>query len=776
MSINKKLDNELKINRMFSNVFSNNFIKKDLINKTKEHNDITKELGFRIKPKQCDAPNISEFMKYGEYYNNGLESHEVFTSIYDENILTRKEKEALLLKRFKIEHGRIKYDYIETAKFHEKKMNETLSKTMILNGKEWHDPKFRESGEEREKAYFKKHKYEDKALLKEFNPDMFADDKSIPNRYIDFKYDLVSEFKQKGQIIRQSIITNSVMAREEGHTATFFTISLPSIFHPFRTFKGKIKLNKPQWMLNPNYGFKSVEEGYKYGSIYMNEIISEFYQGIKRNIRDSRNHTLRFNIVSEQHQSGVLHIHGILFHPAKLALDIKKQFDKVCSEYKIEQPDFQQDFDKGINGAVKYIMKYIVKSLDADIDDLWVEEHKDKVSGGLSNSEQKAIAKKNYIYAMEGWRKRIGVQIHRSSRLPISKGNYKRIYRNMDYSVKDSLLETARNDGTCLMYEVNKNTYVKKITHYGSEVTIKEINKSLTENDNTPLFKVYIEVNKTPKIRNVNSRIGKEYVTEEIEIEDYNEGMSKKVKPALSKNMKDFNKNLKLNNELTQKILEKELLQKELNSYRKEIALHNTTKTFYDEKSKKTFNTFYDLISGNTIDLPVLKSMEELITITTDLSMEIHKLDTDIGDLEFSIEKMDRNKIITMIDKKQEEIMNLRFSKLSTTYSEIELEELEFELEKYEYGLKSKIVLIDKRISEILRGGLSGILNQDILLNDLYMERKEIKREINHFSRHFFMYYKRERQIVLCSEKLIYDSIWYESLPTEEEFLTKNFF
>lgn len=140
--------------------------------------------------------------------------------------------------------------------------------------------------------------------------------------------------------------------KEEGLKPVFVTLTAPARFH---------KLNRDGTLkVSPADTAKE-----------LSQIWAKFLRlKIFKRMREDTGHSLVYFRVYEPHQSGVPHIHAMLFLPSEYILSVKKRFYEYFTDFGTNEKaiDFKYNFyekDKKGNvtgGAIAYIMKYITKT------------------------------------------------------------------------------------------------------------------------------------------------------------------------------------------------------------------------------------------------------------------------------------------------------------------------------------------------------------------------------------------------------------------------------
>lgn len=303
-------------------------------------------------------------------------------------------------------------------------------------------------------------------------------------------------FSDFANITMQKVLYNKTMAKNNDNykVATFFTISLPTQYHYFITTKKQynpkikkyetIRLDFEKWKVNPKYAFNTMEEGIEAGYKALSVFWRTFYNKIKVGSRKYKKlaKEIRYDVVNEFHKSLQIHSHGIIYSNVALLQYIKKCFKDTIKELEFDYKgcDLKQDFDN-LDGASQYILKYISKNLYSDAE---------------QESHFTEVEKKSHSDFMVGWKLLLGkyTRIHKSSNTKLGIENYKKIYHNLSKEDKELLITTAKENNTCLLYEIEQSTYKETSTvdRNTGEVKTKYLNQDLQ----FPMFQIFIDRDK----------------------------------------------------------------------------------------------------------------------------------------------------------------------------------------------------------------------------------------------------------------------------------------
>ncbi len=248
------------------------------------------------------------------------------------------------------------------------------------------------------------------------------------------------EHKKYTKSIEQKVYAIEEIARNRGLEPIFITLTLPSLYHPFRGVKVR---NKHIYVANnTEFEFNTLEDAIKNGYDYLQHIYRVFYKRVKKQIGKE----LLYIKVVEMHKTLIPHFHILFYTSAENHLLVKKIFDKIVSEFELEQIDFDMFNDTkngvktGINRASKYLMKYVTKQLKDEADFF--------------------IAR-----LIDGWKKANKIRTITMSNLPLSLGDFRTIYHGIDSKEKEELLKLVKREKVNLFYFLMSNLYTLRIQY-----------------------------------------------------------------------------------------------------------------------------------------------------------------------------------------------------------------------------------------------------------------------------------------------------------------------
>jgi len=289
------------------------------------------------------------------------------------------------------------------------------------------------------------------------------------NQIFILKSDFKSYLKNYFNTIIQRLIYNKQIAKEKRLIPFFITFTLPSSYHPFRTYNKKSIDN---WELNENFKFNSIKEATEEGYFQLTQIFRYFYKTLKTGKREIREYgkEVRYNGFFEYHKTFIPHFHFLVYIPEELADWIYVVYDNTLEKFgmnpdsnKIIEIKAINDMDQvenennnidALDGAVLYISKYISKNLKEimDIPDN-LEDLKDILDSETFDNYK---IKEKELYTYIGWKLINNIRIFRGNNTKLGVNNYKKIYGTLTEEEKNKLLDQAKQNKTCLLYEIEK--------------------------------------------------------------------------------------------------------------------------------------------------------------------------------------------------------------------------------------------------------------------------------------------------------------------------------
>lgn len=274
---------------------------------------------------------------------------------------------------------------------------------------------------------------------------------SSTNKIININYNFDKYYKKYTKSIEQKVYTIENIAKEKNLLPVFITLTLPSIFHPFKSINYKSK--RLYTALNKEFEFKNIEDSITTGYQYLNHIYRIFYKRVKNNVNN-----LLYVKVVEMHKTFIPHFH-ILFYVKKEEIRIiRKNFDKIHNEFSLNQTDLElianelqneNNVKTGVNRASKYIMKYITKTLSSG---------------------------KDYFTArvIDGWKRQHKIRMITMSNLDLSLADFRAIYYNLDNDSKEKILQDSKEEGKSIFHYIMKNIYKLKVIKKDNLIQIQE--------------------------------------------------------------------------------------------------------------------------------------------------------------------------------------------------------------------------------------------------------------------------------------------------------------
>jgi len=317
----------------------------------------------------------------------------------------------------------------------------------------------------------------------------------------DFKSYLNSYFNT----IIQRLIYNKKLAEKENLTPYFITFTLPSEYHPFKTYNKK---NVDSWELNENFKFNSVREAIGEGYLQLNLIFRYFYTYLKTQNRKYRKllKNLRYNVFFEYHKSFLPHLHFLIYLPQDTEIEswLLQTYNKTIEKFnmnpdsnkliKIENKKENDKELKKLDGAVLYISKYISKNLKKLFE---IPDNLDDLKDIISDKEFNNFKiKEKELYKYIGWKTYHNIRVFRGNNTKIGIKNYSKIYYSLAEQEKKELLEQAKKNNSCLLFEIEK-----LITRYTKILDKKQNKQSKKIFKNDFKYKIIEVKEKEKKVR-----------------------------------------------------------------------------------------------------------------------------------------------------------------------------------------------------------------------------------------------------------------------------------
>ncbi len=338
-----------------------------------------------------------------------------------------------------------------------------------------------------------KNLYVDLAKKTEAEKIAFAKKNIIKNRktgeMFTIKNDFKSYIKSYFNTIIQRLIYNKQIAKEDGLVPFFITFTAPGAYHPFKTF-GKKSVDS--WELNENFAFNSVKEASLEAYKKLNEIFRYFYKYLKTGKRSIRKFgkDIKYNAFFEYHKTFIPHLHFLVYVPFEIAENwIYQAYNKTLEKFEMnaksnkiikitavnemENVENEDNNIDALDGAVLYISKYISKNLK---DIMEIPDNLENLNDVLDDKTfEKFKQKEENLYLYMGWKIFNNIRVFRGNNTEIGIANYKKIYGKLEKEEKEVLLAKAKENKTCLLYEIEKNTYrYVEIIKENGEITTKD--------------------------------------------------------------------------------------------------------------------------------------------------------------------------------------------------------------------------------------------------------------------------------------------------------------
>ena len=482
--------------------------------------------------------------------------------------------------------------------------------------------------------------------------------------------DLKSYLKDYFNSVIQRLIYNKKLASENDLIPFFITFTLPSHFHPF---KNRLK------QLNENFKFNTINEAIPKAYETLKDIFRYFYNVLKKNNRTLRKlgKNIKYNGFFEFHKSYIPHYHLLIYVPAEFSEYIYKVYNQTLEHFgmnkksnKIIRIENKKNGNEELNeldGAVLYISKYISKNLKNLFE---FPDNLEDLRGHINEKTYKEYKRKQQnLYLYMGWKFKNNIRIFRGNQTKIGVLNYKKIYTRLDKNEKNELLEKAKNNNSCLLYEIEQIS--ERITIINDLETKKRKRKAINddgtlkrftiieEKDKTKKFDYYnvIKLFKNLKVLNIknNKKTYKKYIQNKEVIKSY-DNSNNLFDELLKVDFEKINETIKLEFEIMEnkeKFLIDELAEKDYINYFNE---------FFESDYKNLAIKLKDYIKQN--EKEIIKILNDNIHI---LKMEVlenlqmyktfKKVNSDFYDT--TIPKAELNKYLTTAKEKRINFLKL---------------------------------------------------------------------------------------------------------------------
>lgn len=273
---------------------------------------------------------------------------------------------------------------------------------------------------------------------------------SREKNFIGLDYNFEKKYKEYSRLTHQKISTIEQIKDgmgEDGYVSLFFTITLPSSFHPFKSiaYRDNKRLYTKR---NEEFAFNSVSEACRDGYKFLNNLFNKMYKRFKYYSKD-----IKYVRSIEPHTTLLPHMHCLVYVPADKYNEIVSVYKNIVNYYNLSRTDMETvNLRDNLSCASRYILKYIVKTLNDNSD---------------------------YFEArvLDGWKRANKIRLLTHSQLPLNQEIYKKMYysitnvrKNRIFSKKDYKLQLAKREidqivrtlGISYYYFFQKNLYLEQ--------------------------------------------------------------------------------------------------------------------------------------------------------------------------------------------------------------------------------------------------------------------------------------------------------------------------
>lgn len=225
------------------------------------------------------------------------------------------------------------------------------------------------------------------------------------NEVLQTYHDFEKQYKSYATTTQQRVYTIEHLANRKEFSSVFITLTLPSVYHPFRSIK--TKKGRLYVAENKEFAFPTIKEAVSEGYQLLNHMYQTFYKRIKNYTKDN----LYYIKCIENHSTMIPHLHMVLYFPQEFYSQIRQAFSKLMDDFSINGDFEDVQFKDELTYASNYLLKYITKNL---------------VSGA------------DYFQArvLDGWKRYHKIRVMSSSVLPLKIGVYKKIYSSIKRNEK----------------------------------------------------------------------------------------------------------------------------------------------------------------------------------------------------------------------------------------------------------------------------------------------------------------------------------------------------
>lgn len=224
---------------------------------------------------------------------------------------------------------------------------------------------------------------------------------SIKNKFTGEVHNLRSDFLGTAKddylwLVFQSVYMQNKLGSD--YQAVFMTVTLPSTFHPYITYKRGKKLKNP--IKNKRYN-----DSLSTGGDRLNKFFRDLYKDFKVGRKRVK---LHYQKVIEPHKTFVPHLHALVYVEPQYTLAFQKHFQNMLKKHYLgKQNDFEVIKDQ--KRSATYLLKYIKKNLDG--------------------------SNQHLAHMIDGWKKDNKIRIYTHSQISIPKFIFQKLSRVLKLEV-----------------------------------------------------------------------------------------------------------------------------------------------------------------------------------------------------------------------------------------------------------------------------------------------------------------------------------------------------
>lgn len=281
--------------------------------------------------------------------------------------------------------------------------------------------------------------------------------------------DLQTEYNKNKSLIFIRTKELDRLGVNDGLIPLFLTFTCPTEYHPFR------KVKKGLYRLNPKFKKGTYENRINESYKFLKKTFRTYYKRLKKKY----NKNLKYMRVFETHESGILHLHRILYIEPETFGKVYKRYNRLRRDFKLVETKLIKVKD---TKTTSYLIKYLQKNYDD-----------------------------SSLKKFDGFKRKFKIRLFTMNNLELPLSVYKKLYYNneeLNNEIMNNIkLGKSEYDNLYHFYTMNTTIHEKiHIINYEAKGNIKSdklIKKSYKKvyktklHNNNSIFNVYIEKKKT---------------------------------------------------------------------------------------------------------------------------------------------------------------------------------------------------------------------------------------------------------------------------------------